>query len=180
MKHPRPRNTRRQTAVDHQGMPGHEARLAAGQSERSVSNFGRKPGSAQRQRFCEPGFHNVWGALDEFCRDFPSYWGKDRGGNSAGTNGVNSNPALREFQRHRFRFRFELADRSQASRTLAGVILQGAPPLRPRARAEARPALVRSEISSRWNSERAAKMPKISLPGPLRSCQWRHRGWSAP
>jgi len=39
-----------------------------------------------------------------------------------------------------------------ASRTLATVILKGAPPLRPRARAEARPALVRSEISSRSNS----------------------------
>jgi hypothetical protein len=40
-----------------------------------------------------------------------------------------------------------------ASRTLATVILKGAPPLRPRARAEERPALIRSEISSRSNSE---------------------------
>jgi hypothetical protein len=39
-----------------------------------------------------------------------------------------------------------------ASRTFAGVILKGAPPLRPRARADARPALVRSEIKSRSNS----------------------------
>src|SRR5271166_3104690 len=36
-----------------------------------------------------------------------------------------------------------------ASRTLATVILKGAPPLRPRARAEARPALVRSETSAK-------------------------------
>jgi hypothetical protein len=39
-----------------------------------------------------------------------------------------------------------------ASRTLATVILNGAPPLRPRARAQASPALVRSEIGSRSNS----------------------------
>ena len=35
-----------------------------------------------------------------------------------------------------------------ASRTFAAVILKGAPPFRPRARADARPALVRSEIRS--------------------------------
>src|SRR5271165_3610902 len=40
-----------------------------------------------------------------------------------------------------------------ARRTFAAVILKGAPPLRPRARADARPALVRSEIRSRSNSE---------------------------
>jgi hypothetical protein len=39
-----------------------------------------------------------------------------------------------------------------ARRTFAAVILKGAPPLRPRARADARPALVRSEIRSRSNS----------------------------
>jgi len=36
-----------------------------------------------------------------------------------------------------------------ASRTFAGVIVNGRPPARPRARAEARPAIVRSEINSR-------------------------------
>jgi Helix-turn-helix domain of resolvase len=41
---------------------------------------------------------------------------------------------------------------AMASRTLARVILKGAPPFRPRARADASPALVRSEISSRSNS----------------------------
>jgi hypothetical protein len=50
-----------------------------------------------------------------------------------------------------------------ASRTLATIILKGAPPLRPRARAEARPALVRSEISSRSNSESAAKNAEDQL-----------------
>jgi hypothetical protein len=35
---------------------------------------------------------------------------------------------------------------AMASRTFAAVILKGAAPLRPRARADARPALVRSEI----------------------------------
>ncbi len=39
-----------------------------------------------------------------------------------------------------------------ARRTFAAVILKGAPPLRPRARADARPALVRLEIRSRSNS----------------------------
>jgi hypothetical protein len=51
-----------------------------------------------------------------------------------------------------------------ASRTLAAVILNGAPPARPRALAEAKPARVRSVIKSRSNSASAAKMPKISLP----------------
>ena len=44
-----------------------------------------------------------------------------------------------------------------AKRSLAVVILNGRPPLRPRARAEANPATVRSEISSRSNSASAAK-----------------------
>src|SRR5712664_2189283 len=39
-----------------------------------------------------------------------------------------------------------------ARRTFAAVILKGAPPFRPRARADASPALVRSEIRSRSNS----------------------------
>src|SRR5918998_1407442 len=51
-----------------------------------------------------------------------------------------------------------------ASRSLAGVILYGRPPWRPRARAEASPALVRSTISSRSNSASAAKTPNISRP----------------
>jgi hypothetical protein len=54
-----------------------------------------------------------------------------------------------------------------ASRSLAGVILNGRPPLRPRARAEASPALVRSEMSSRSNSASAAKIPKTSLPAAV-------------
>ncbi len=53
---------------------------------------------------------------------------------------------------------------AMASRSLAGVIFGLRPPLRPLARAEARPARVRSEIKSRSNSAREAKMPKISLP----------------
>ena len=51
-----------------------------------------------------------------------------------------------------------------ASRSLAGVIFGLRPPLRPRARAEASPARVRSEIRSRSNSASDAKMPKTSLP----------------
>ena len=52
-------------------------------------------------------------------------------------------------------------------RSLAGVILNGLPPSLPRARAEARPANVRSAINSRSNSASAAKIPKTSLPaGP--------------
>jgi len=54
-----------------------------------------------------------------------------------------------------------------ASRSFAAVILKGRPPLRPRARAEASPATVRSEISSRSNSARAAKMPKTSFPAAV-------------
>ena len=53
---------------------------------------------------------------------------------------------------------------AMASRTLAAVILKGGPPVRPRARAEARPALERSAISSRSNSASAAKMLNTSLP----------------
>jgi hypothetical protein len=53
---------------------------------------------------------------------------------------------------------------AMARRSLAGVILYLAPPFLPRARAEASPALVRSEMSSRSNSASAAKMPKTSLP----------------
>src|ERR1700679_3412821 len=44
---------------------------------------------------------------------------------------------------------------AMAKRTFAAVILKGAPPFRPRARAEASPALVRSEIRSRSNCERS-------------------------
>ncbi|AJW93587.1 hypothetical protein BM43_7643 (plasmid) [Burkholderia gladioli] len=50
---------------------------------------------------------------------------------------------------------------------MAAVILNGRPPFRPRARAEARPAIVRSAINSRSNSARAAKMPKTSLPAAV-------------
>jgi hypothetical protein len=42
--------------------------------------------------------------------------------------------------------------------------LNGRPPLRPRARADASPAVVRSEMSSRSNSASAAKVPKTSFP----------------
>src|ERR1700685_449030 len=51
-----------------------------------------------------------------------------------------------------------------ARRSLAVVILNGRPRLRPRARADARPALVRPTISSRSNSAGAAKKPNRSLP----------------
>ena len=51
-----------------------------------------------------------------------------------------------------------------ASRSLAGVILGRRPPLRTRARAEANPARVRSDIRSRSNSASDAKMPKTNLP----------------
>ncbi len=54
-----------------------------------------------------------------------------------------------------------------ASRIFAGVIVKGRPPLRPRALAEAMPALVRSEMSSRSNSASAAKMPKTSFPAAV-------------
>jgi hypothetical protein len=51
-----------------------------------------------------------------------------------------------------------------AKRSFAGVMVYGRPPIRPRARAEARPARVRSAISSRSNSASAAKIPKTSFP----------------
>lgn len=54
-----------------------------------------------------------------------------------------------------------------ASRSFAGVILNGRPPFRPRARAEVRPAMVRSEISSLSNSAGAAKIPKTNFPDAL-------------
>jgi len=37
-------------------MSRHKARLAAGKPERGVCDIGRKPGSAERQYFCEPRF----------------------------------------------------------------------------------------------------------------------------
>jgi len=51
-----------------------------------------------------------------------------------------------------------------ARRSFAAVILNFRPPIRPWARAAAKPAWVRSAISSRSNSARAAKMPNTSLP----------------
>jgi hypothetical protein len=54
-----------------------------------------------------------------------------------------------------------------ARRTFAAVILKGAPPFRPRARADASPALVRSEIRSRSNSASEAKMPNTSFPADV-------------
>ena len=51
-----------------------------------------------------------------------------------------------------------------AMRSMATSILRGRPPRRPLARAAARPARVRSTISSRSNSASAAKMPKIRRP----------------
>ena len=56
---------------------------------------------------------------------------------------------------------------AMASRSFAAVIFGLRPPTRPRARAEARPARVRSVMSSRSNSARAAKMPKTSLPAAV-------------
>ena len=50
-----------------------------------------------------------------------------------------------------------------ARRTFAAVILKGAPPLRPRARADARPALVRSEIRSRSNSAFCRELQKAEV-----------------
>lgn len=47
---------------------------------------------------------------------------------------------------------------------MAAVILYGRPPFLPRALAAARPAIVRSEMSARSNSARAAKIPKTSFP----------------
>ena len=54
-----------------------------------------------------------------------------------------------------------------ANRSFAGVILKGAPPVRPRARAAARPARVRSAINARSNSASAAKIPKTNLPAAV-------------
>ena len=53
---------------------------------------------------------------------------------------------------------------AMARRTLAGVILNGRTPVLPRARAAASPATVRSEMSARSNSAKAAKIPKTSFP----------------
>jgi hypothetical protein len=55
-----------------------------------------------------------------------------------------------------------------ASRTLAAVILKGAPPLRPRARADAKPPLVRSEMSSRSNSAFCREPQNSDRTKPLR------------
>ena len=51
-----------------------------------------------------------------------------------------------------------------ALRTWPASSLRGRPPLRPRALAATRPALVRSWMSARSNSDSAAKIWKISLP----------------
>ena len=48
--------------------------------------------------------------------------------------------------------------------SVARSILRGRPPMRPRARAAASPAMVRSAISSRSNSANAAKMPNARRP----------------
>src|SRR4051794_27225770 len=48
--------------------------------------------------------------------------------------------------------------------SLAGVILNFAPPVCPRARAAAKPTFVLSTMRSRSNSTKAAKMPNTSLP----------------
>jgi hypothetical protein len=53
---------------------------------------------------------------------------------------------------------------SRAWRSLAGLIFRGRPPLRPRRRADASPAAVRSRIRSRSNSARAPKAWKTSFP----------------
>jgi hypothetical protein len=53
---------------------------------------------------------------------------------------------------------------SPATRTLWAVMTDGRPPWRPRARAAANPALVRSRMRSRSNSAKAAKTWKTSLP----------------
>ena len=51
-----------------------------------------------------------------------------------------------------------------AIRRVALVIFRGRPPRRPRARAAARPAWVRSRMRAASNSARAAKMLKIKRP----------------
>jgi hypothetical protein len=53
------------------------------------------------------------------------------------------------------------------SRSFVAVILNGRPPFLPRARAEASPATVRSEINSRSNSASAAKIPNTNLPAAV-------------
>ena len=53
---------------------------------------------------------------------------------------------------------------AMANCSFVRVIFGLRPPFRPRARAEASPARVRSEIRSRSNSAREAKMPKTNLP----------------
>jgi hypothetical protein len=53
---------------------------------------------------------------------------------------------------------------SRATWSLWAVITDGRPPWRPRARAAARPAVVRSRMRSRSNSAKAAKTWKTSLP----------------
>jgi len=50
---------------------------------------------------------------------------------------------------------------------LGARLSRGRPPVRPRARAAARPAIVRSRIRSRSNSDRVAKMPNTSRPVTL-------------
>jgi hypothetical protein len=57
-----------------------------------------------------------------------------------------------------------------AKRTLAAVILKGAPSFRPRARADASPALVRSEIRSRSNSASAEKTAREAEVGSSEVC----------
>jgi hypothetical protein len=53
---------------------------------------------------------------------------------------------------------------SWATWSLWAVMTAGRPSWRPRGRAAASPALVRSRMRSRWNSARAAKTWKTSLP----------------
>jgi hypothetical protein len=55
---------------------------------------------------------------------------------------------------------------AMASRSLAAVILNGRPPFRPRARAEANPAIVRSAISSRSNSALCGEPHKADYAEP--------------
>lgn len=57
-----------------------------------------------------------------------------------------------------------LGSMSRAARMISGVTTLGRPPMRPRARAAARPSRVPETISSRMNSARAAKTWKTSLP----------------
>ena len=82
---------------------GYEARFAAGQPERGVRNISRKPGSAQRHPFGQPWLRNLGYPLDQICRHVRIYLSPDIGGHFARAYGVDSNPALCKFQRHRFR-----------------------------------------------------------------------------